>query len=68
VIADSPMLRGVTEKMGGALVLVCCPKDGCGELMWAHSTSTMGLGYMEVHAKPKVKINFPFNMDFITKK
>ncbi|XP_059478330.1 threonine aspartase 1 [Neocloeon triangulifer] len=54
---ENRLLQEVEEKMGGVLALVFSPRDGCGELLWCHSTQTMALGYMQVHMKPKFKLS-----------
>ena len=48
----SPFLARDSTKQGGALVLYA--KDGVGELTWAHTTSSMCIGYLHVKedAKP----------------
>lgn len=40
----SPVLKGVDRKLGGALAVKC--SDGDVELVWAHTTASMCVGYM----------------------
>ncbi|XP_072013914.1 threonine aspartase 1-like [Amphiura filiformis] len=42
---ESPMLNGVKFKFGGALVVKCWGHDDV-ELVWAHTTKSMCIGYM----------------------
>ncbi|XP_038072917.1 threonine aspartase 1-like [Patiria miniata] len=54
---ESPFLASVDEKLGGALVLSHCLDDGV-ELVWAHTTETMCLGYMSTNSStPKFQLS-----------
>lgn len=57
---ESRILRGIEQKLGGALVL----HENSGEVsvLWAHSTETMSVGFMKLtDKKPRVKIPFFFS-------
>lgn len=45
---DSPLMRNVTRDncLAGVIALVHDADSGCVELIWAHSTATMCIGYM----------------------
>ncbi|XP_022091254.1 threonine aspartase 1-like isoform X2 [Acanthaster planci] len=54
---ESPFLASVDEKLGGALVLSHHHDEGV-ELVWAHTTETMCLGYMSsVSSTPKFQLS-----------
>lgn len=58
-ISESPLLRNIQEKLAGLLVIQVC--DGRGELLYAHTTESMCIGYMSTkHKKPKVSTPPPF--------
>lgn len=58
-ISESPLLRNIQEKLAGLLVIQVC--DGRGELLYAHTTESMCIGYMSTkHEKPKVSTPPPF--------
>lgn len=57
---DSRHLRGVTPKFGGALALHVS-ENGDGSVLWAHTSESMSIGYMNISdSKPKVRKLFFF--------
>lgn len=53
---ESDHLHNIDRKMGGALVIFN-GANGLSEVLWAHSTSTMSIGYMKTtDKKPSVSI------------
>ncbi|GLV31912.1 Taspase 1 [Carabus blaptoides fortunei] len=50
---ESRYLRNIPDKLGGALALHVSP-GGHGELLWGHSTRTMGFAYMDSTEKKAI--------------
>lgn len=47
---ESKLLLNASYKIGGALVL-CIGSMGQGELLWGHTSRTMGIAYMDTSQK-----------------
>lgn len=59
--SESPLLRNIQEKLAGLLVIQI--SEGRGELLYAHTTESMCIGYMSTkHKKPKVSNPFNYNI------
>ncbi|XP_058802148.1 threonine aspartase 1-like [Phymastichus coffea] len=42
---DSRLLQHLSEKLGGLIAIRYSHEDGCGDLLWSHSTNSMIIGY-----------------------
>jgi len=56
--SDSKFLKHVAAPLGGVLYLQHSKSEGTGDILWAHTTHTMCVGYMGTSFdKPKVSLS-----------
>ncbi|XP_066600315.1 threonine aspartase 1-like [Prorops nasuta] len=48
---ESRFIVGLNQKLGGVIAIKYNPEDELGEFLWAHSTETMVIGYMNSNEK-----------------
>jgi len=56
--AESEFLRGINEKLGGAICLQFDKNTGIGNFLWTHTTHSMGIGFQTTRdAKAIIKMS-----------